>query len=122
MQYLIVYSKEIFSRLKTHFLENSNEILFVFVGSCIMKAKEIVRGEDLSEIIRNCRLCKQPMESSPFMMCPACLTESDRVQSFIRKHPLTSMEEISCSTKVPPVKLEKMLHLGIRIKRESTHL
>ncbi len=105
---------------KDSFLENSHKTLFVPVDSCMIKRKEIVRGEDLSEIIRNCRLCKESMESSPFMLCPACLTESDRVQNYIKKHPLASMEEISCSTNVPLEKLEKMIHLGIRIKKERT--
>jgi len=65
----------------------------------------------MRELVRNCRLCKEPMESSPFMLCSTCLAETDRVQSFIKKHPLVSMDEISRSTNVPREKLKKMTHL-----------
>jgi hypothetical protein len=72
----------------------------------------------MGELVRNCRLCKQPMESSPFMLCMTCLAETDRVQSFIRKNPLVSMEEISRSTNVSLEKVEKMAHLGVEQKND----
>ncbi|MFA1819881.1 hypothetical protein ACDX78_06755 [Virgibacillus oceani] len=72
----------------------------------------------MGELVRNCRLCQQPMERSPFMLCMTCLTETDRVQSFIRKNPLVSIEEISRSTNVPYEKVEKMVHLGVEHKND----
>ncbi|WP_164215970.1 hypothetical protein [Virgibacillus sp. YIM 98842] len=70
----------------------------------------------MGELVRNCRLCKQPMESSPFMLCTTCLTETDKVQSFIKKNPLVSIEEISRWTNVPCEKVKKMAHLGVELK------
>lgn len=66
----------------------------------------------MGEIVRNCRLCKVRMESGPFMMCATCLVENERVTSFISKKPHVSIEEISRSTHVPHVKIEKMIELG----------
>ncbi|APC47394.1 hypothetical protein [Virgibacillus halodenitrificans] len=73
----------------------------------------------MGEFVRNCRLCKEPMESSPFMMCPTCLIEGDRVRSFIRKHPLVSVEEISTSTNVDVEKVKNMVKLGLSSKHEN---
>ncbi|WP_164669637.1 hypothetical protein [Virgibacillus doumboii] len=72
----------------------------------------------MGKIIRNCRLCKEPMESSPFMMCPTCLVESDRVRSFIAKNPHVSVEEIASATNVPLDKVEGMVTLGINKRQE----
>jgi len=67
----------------------------------------------MGELVRNCRLCKQSMQGSPFMLCMTCLAETDKVQSFIRKNPLVSMDEISRSTNVSLEKVKKMAHLGV---------
>ncbi|GAB3798630.1 hypothetical protein [Virgibacillus kimchii] len=68
------------------------------------------------ELIRNCRLCKQPMERSPFMLCMTCLADFEKVKTFTRKNPLVSMEDISHSTNVPIGKVEKMIDLGVELK------
>ncbi|ASN06631.1 hypothetical protein [Virgibacillus necropolis] len=70
----------------------------------------------MGEIVRNCRLCKKPMESSPFTMCNTCLMESNRVQSYVIKHPHVSIERISEQTEVPYVKVELMVKLGLNEK------
>lgn len=62
--------------------------------------------------VRKCRLCKQSMKMSPFMMCETCLIMSDKVQQFITKHPQASLEKISLSTNVPYTIIEKMVTLG----------
>ncbi|WP_188456555.1 hypothetical protein [Virgibacillus oceani] len=64
-------------------------------------------------IVRNCRLCAKPMESSPFMMCTACLMESDRVKNYILKHPHVSIEQIAEATQIPFEKVFKMVELGL---------
>lgn len=58
------------------------------------------------------------MESSPFMMCTACLVERDRVRNYIAKHPHVSLEEIAVSTNVSLKKVRNMVNLGISIKKE----
>ncbi|UJL47531.1 hypothetical protein KFZ58_06585 [Virgibacillus sp. NKC19-16] len=65
----------------------------------------------MAAFIRNCRLCKEPMESSPFMMCETCLRETDRVRNFIRKNPHVSIKEISLSTDIPQEKAQNMIKL-----------
>ncbi|WP_404451619.1 hypothetical protein LG329_14940 [Virgibacillus necropolis] len=70
----------------------------------------------MGEIVRDCRLCKKPMESSPFTMCNSCLMESNRVQSFVIKHPHVSIERISQETEVPHDKVELMVKLGLSEK------
>ncbi|MFC4559103.1 hypothetical protein ACFO3D_12970 [Virgibacillus kekensis] len=70
----------------------------------------------MGTFIRNCRLCKKPMESSPFMMCPTCLVESDRVRSFVAKCPKVSVEEIASATNVEKEKVENMVNLGFKNK------
>jgi len=59
------------------------------------------------------------MESSPFMMCPACLKDSEQIRSFIVKNPLVSIEEISQATGVAFGKVEKMVSLGLNRKNET---
>ena len=70
----------------------------------------------MEEFVRNCRLCKAPMESSPFTMCSACLNESEQVRQFISKHPLVSIEEISRTTGITFDKVEQMVELGLNHK------
>ncbi|GAB3060823.1 hypothetical protein [Virgibacillus ainsalahensis] len=72
----------------------------------------------MGRFVRNCRLCEEPMESSPFMMCTTCLTESDRVRSFIRKNPHVSVQEISQETNVPQLKIENMIKLRFTRKND----
>lgn len=67
----------------------------------------------MGAFVRNCRLCKEPMESSPFMMCTTCLSESEKVRNFIKKNPLVSVVEISRSTSVAIKKVESMVKLGL---------
>ncbi len=67
----------------------------------------------MDEIKRNCRLCKEPMEPSPFMTCPVCLAESERVRLFILKHPHVTPEQIAEATNVSKVKVSNMVKLGI---------
>lgn len=64
-------------------------------------------------IVRNCRLCKRAMETSPFMLCRICLVESDKVQSHIAKHPNTSIDQIAQATEVPFKKIREMVKLGL---------
>lgn len=71
------------------------------------------------DFVRNCRLCGESMESSPFMMCPACLKDSEQIRSFIVKNPLVSIEEISQATGVAFGKVEKMVSLGLNRKNET---
>lgn len=70
----------------------------------------------MEEFIRSCRLCKESMESSLFMMCPTCLADSGRVRNFIVKNPHVSVEEIASATNVPLEKVEGMVSLGIKKK------
>ncbi len=70
----------------------------------------------MGNFTRNCRLCKQSMESSPFMMCSTCLKDSEQIRNFIRKHPLASLEEISRSTDVCIRKIEHMVTIGLNRK------
>lgn len=68
----------------------------------------------MDNFIRNCQLCKKPMESSPFMMCTTCLVDSNRVRSVIVKTPHVSVEEISSATDVSIEKVECMVNLGFK--------
>lgn len=72
----------------------------------------------MKEFVRNCRLCKEPMKSSPFMMCPTCLRDSEQVRNFIQKNPQVSLAEISRYTNVPFEKVEGMVYLGHNRKGE----
>ncbi len=63
--------------------------------------------------VRNCRLCKVPMKTSPFAMCDTCLKESDRIKNYIIKHPHVSIEQISIATEVSYEKVKRMAKLGI---------
>lgn len=67
----------------------------------------------MGEFVRSCRLCKTLMESSPFTMCKTCLTEVNRVQGFVVKHPHVSVERISQATDVPYNKVEQLVKLGL---------
>ncbi|MFZ3577357.1 hypothetical protein [Virgibacillus sp. DJP39] len=66
----------------------------------------------MGEFVRNCRLCKEPIESTPFALCATCLLESNRVQSFVIKYPHVSIERISEETEVPSDKVKQMVKLG----------
>ncbi len=66
-------------------------------------------------IVRNCRLCKEPMESSPFIMCPTCLRDSELIRSFVQKTPHVTLEEISESTNISLEKIENMATLGQKL-------
>lgn len=68
----------------------------------------------MGEMIRNCRLCKQPMAASPFMTCPDCLKDSEKVRSFILKNPRVTVETISKETRVPLTKVKHMYKLGYK--------
>ncbi|MBR3118551.1 MULTISPECIES: FeoC-like transcriptional regulator [Oceanobacillus] len=72
----------------------------------------------MKEFVRNCRLCKEPMKSSPFMMCPTCLRDSEQVRNFVQKNPHVSLAEISRYTKVSLEKVEDMVYLGHNRKGE----
>jgi hypothetical protein len=69
----------------------------------------------MGEIVRNCRLCKEPMESSPFIMCPTCLRDSEVIRSFVQKNPHVTLKEISESTKISLEKVENMASLGQKL-------
>lgn len=73
----------------------------------------------MADFVRNCRLCGESMESSPFMMCPICLKDSEQIRNFIVKNPHVSVEDISQATDVPFVKVEKMVSLGLNRKTDS---
>ena len=66
----------------------------------------------MREIVRNCRLCQETMETSPFMLCTSCLRESEQVWKFIRKNPLVSIKDISVATEICFDKVERMVHFG----------
>lgn len=70
----------------------------------------------MRDFVRNCRLCGEPMESSPFMTCPTCLKDSEQIRNFILKNPHVSIEEISRSTDVAFEKVEKMVQIGLNRK------
>ncbi|MGJ9459280.1 hypothetical protein [Oceanobacillus sp. CF4.6] len=72
----------------------------------------------MGDFVRNCRLCKEPMKSSPFMMCLTCLKDSEQVRNYIRKRPHATLEEISLSTNVSHEKVENMVSLGCNKKDE----
>lgn len=67
----------------------------------------------MREIVRNCRLCQETMENSPFMLCTTCLKESEQVWNFIRKNPLVSLKDISIATEINYAKVEHIVHYGI---------
>lgn len=73
----------------------------------------------MGNVIRNCRLCAEPMDSSPFTMCPACLKDSDKVRSVISNKPSLSIEEISQLTNVSVAHIKKLIQLGIEGRRKS---
>lgn len=64
--------------------------------------------------MRNCRLCDEPMTSSPFTMCQACLKDSNTVRNLINKEPHLSFHEISQVTHVPLKKVKRLLQLGLK--------
>lgn len=70
----------------------------------------------MKKIVRNCRLCKMPMETSPFSLCPSCLLESGRIQQFLAKHPHVSIEKISLATDVSAVRIKELLNLMKDVK------
>ena len=68
----------------------------------------------MGNIIRNCKLCGESMNgSSPFTMCPTCLSESNSVRSIFRKNPKLSMEEVSHLSNVPLEKIKRLVKLGL---------
>lgn len=67
----------------------------------------------MGNIIRNCRLCDEPMESSPFTMCPKCLEDSNTIRTTMRKKPHLSLEDISRLTNVPLNKIKRLVQLGL---------
>ena len=74
----------------------------------------------MREIVRNCRLCQESMENSPFMLCTTCLKESELVWNFIRKNPLVSIKDISIATEVEYSKVERMLNQGIERNQRTS--
>lgn|GEM_PF-6619719 len=78
----------------------------------------------MREIVRNCRLCQEPMENSPFMLCTTCLKENEQVWNFIRKNPLVSLKDISNATGIGYEKVEHIVQYGIkrhqRMSKKST--
>jgi len=66
----------------------------------------------LRNVVRNCRLCSEPMDSSPFAMCQLCLIDSEKVRSTIRKKPNLSIEEISQLTEVSVIKINKLAKIA----------
>lgn len=68
----------------------------------------------MGEMIRTCRLCKEPMAASPFMTCPTCLADSEKVRSFILKNPHVTAETIARETSVPLTKVKHMTKLGAK--------
>ncbi|MHA6251601.1 hypothetical protein [Oceanobacillus sp. CAU 1775] len=70
-------------------------------------------------IVRNCRLCQESMENSPFMLCTTCHRESEQVWNFIRKNPLVSIKDISVATEVEYAKVDRMIHYGVERNRRE---
>ncbi|WP_100011360.1 hypothetical protein [Lentibacillus sediminis] len=70
----------------------------------------------MGKVVRNCRLCKETMPSSPFMLCSTCLTEMGKVQNYLRTRPRASVQEVSLSANVPQEKIEKMIKLFMRYR------
>lgn len=70
----------------------------------------------MGRIVRNCRLCKMPMETSPFTMCATCLAESGKIQHYLSKNPYVSIEKISLETNVPYAKVKNLVALGLKNK------
>lgn len=66
----------------------------------------------MREIVRNCRLCQESMDNSPFMLCPTCLKESEQVWNFIKKNPFVSIKDIAVATEVSFEKVERMINYG----------
>ncbi|WP_156855005.1 hypothetical protein [Oceanobacillus sp. AG] len=66
----------------------------------------------MREIVRNCRLCQESMDNSPFMLCQTCLKESEQVWNFIKKNPFVSIKDISVATEVSFEKVERMINFG----------
>jgi len=68
----------------------------------------------MGNIIRNCKLCGESMNgSSPFTMCPVCLSESNTVRGIFKKNPKLSMEEVSRLSNVPLEKIKQLVKLGL---------
>lgn len=74
----------------------------------------------MRNVIRNCRLCEEPMDSSPFTMCTECLQVSDRIQHIISKRPSISIEEISQLSNVSVEQIRKLAQLGFKDRMKST--
>ncbi len=70
----------------------------------------------MEEMIRKCRLCQEPMPPSPFMTCPSCLADSEKVKTYILKHPHVTPEKIAEATEVPLDKVSNMVKLGVNSK------
>lgn len=68
----------------------------------------------MGKFVRNCRLCQESMPSSPFMLCPTCLTDMEKVRNYLRTRPRASVQEVSLSANVPQEKIEKMIKLFMR--------
>ena len=66
----------------------------------------------MREIVRNCRLCQESMDNSPFMLCQTCLKESEQVWNFIKKNPYVSIKDIAVATEVSFEKVERMINYG----------
>lgn len=66
----------------------------------------------MSDIVRKCRLCSEPIENSPFKLCSECLADSEQVWHFIKKNPYVSIKSIALSTGIHVEKVERMIVLG----------
>lgn len=67
----------------------------------------------MREIVRNCRLCQESMESGPFMLCTTCIKESEQVWNFIQKNPFVTIKDIAVATEICYTKVERMVQFGV---------
>lgn len=73
----------------------------------------------MGNVVRNCRLCTEPMDSSPFSICPACIKDSEKVRSIISKKPNLSIEEISQLTEVSVIKINKLIQITLKTRQKN---
>lgn len=66
----------------------------------------------MSNLNRMCKICGTPITNTPFMSCGGCLSDQEKVLSYLRKTPLTTTLQISKETGVSMNKIKKMIHLG----------
>ncbi|WP_047982876.1 hypothetical protein [Ornithinibacillus californiensis] len=64
--------------------------------------------------VRNCKLCLERMDFSAFSMCQRCLNEMEKVRSYVKKQPSSSVEEIAQAINLSIERVLKIIDFSLQ--------